>query len=188
MADLKISDLTELGLVYTDSEYLVNVLRNKGFVEKKSFFKIAYCKVEKERRDNLAKEDVDIHQDIYHDCKFNCETIKFLRVIVGIVRFNSIDEPHMNRILCPNGDKGLSQDFKKIIKNFWKNKELSRNVLKKLTFNITCKSNNIIKNRFNDYWLNFFKSLEFGNNDLLANIFTITKQNKVFSKYNLGFE
>ena len=188
MKELNISDLTELGLVYKDSEYLVNVLRLKGFVEKKSFFEIVYCKVVKERRDNLAKEDVYIHQDIYHDCKFNCETIKFLRLMVGIIRFEYIDRPHMNLILTQDGDKGESQDFEIIMKNFWKDKDLSMNVLKKLTYNITCIDKNHAKNKLNDYWVSSFRSFQFGNNDLLYKIFKNPKLDKVFSKYNLDLD
>ena len=99
-------------------------------LKRRVFFEISFCKVENERRDYQVKEGVNIRQDNYHDCRFNFEIIKFLRIIVGIVRYKSISQPHMNRILYPEREKGLIKDFKKIIQNFWKNNELSRNVLK----------------------------------------------------------
>ena len=130
---LLIENLIDLGLEYTEVNYLCKLTQSMTIEHKKGFFiKVAKYEIKNEDRDvySMSGKSKGILKDIYHDKNFQRPlTRMFLRTIVGFVNHPTIDNNHWKAIKnCHNFD--LYNDYDRLMENFWADKVLSRPVKK----------------------------------------------------------
>ena len=127
--------LTNLGFNYMEVLYLMEFLNRNNIVYTHDFYKICKFKIRDTDRDeySMKKKETCKYNDIYHDRNLKHElTIMFLRTLVGLYNFATIDFRHWFEIKN-NKNYYLQTYYDRVMKRFWADKVLSAPVKKKLS-------------------------------------------------------
>ena len=131
--------LTNLGLNYIEVLCLFEFINRHKIVYKSDFYKICEFKIRDKDRDeySMKKKNTGKYNDIYHDRHFKHGlTTMFLRTIVGLTNFDTIDSCHWYAIKYGN-NQNLQKYYDRIMKRFWADKVLSTPVKLKISIRLT---------------------------------------------------
>ena len=142
----------DLGLNYMEVIYLLEFITRNKIGLKKDFYKICECKILDEHRDKYSISMQERYRgklsDLYHDINFkNRLTRMFLRTIVGLTNFPTIDFSHWQAIRYEkslkvnNDNEYIKPYYNKVMSRFWADKVLAGPIIKKISKRLRRKEN-----------------------------------------------